>query len=697
MNIVQIEKSIFKDNIFKIKPYFHLPSNISENISLYIQSIESLIKQILPSELISSANENLTNEDLKNVFLKLNQKIPIFYTSEFLEPPFCLSFSLICFADHTHGIGRFVADLLSKWLIPGRNLAINSNRSLSFSFVFNPSQKLYVTEYFISVDDQKQLSLIKNNLTTFIEELKIILLSVSSARQIVSSKKLTYEQKSSMIKENLDSLLDKNQKTEKSAFDQMHNFMVKLSHEKKLSEIKENLAFLMHKRPVNINREIFDSIHSLSLLFKGNFSIDRSEKHISRIISYQYLFKKSLKQILSSINTKKRHIYLKLLQTNNLIKKNRSLGILIVMNLLQENEYFEKGYIIDAISLLIKDFKFVEGSYVVDYRDDKMISFYLEIDKLNAHNFSKDEIKCIRDKLHLELKHKMLNVVHPIFLPRNEEEILRNIIVLSKQLRYVKDIPQVIISYDKQTQNEISFNIILLRLLKKNTLPLKEIFLNSNSQSKYIEDEVKTVGKLKNKYLKEVNIFRLSIKKFPFLRRDYSLDLRKARLFIADELKKAIKDYRDFNGGMIAKQCEALDELKESFSNLKKHQEFYLENFFYSIRPGIMQTILDTSILKNFYLILMDLVSQNLNEKKYFFKTISFKKHFFIFIGSTSSKFKEEIIYLVNKIKLSSFELTSSSFNTNDVFTLNYILQSDDEKKKRILLNTINEAINHVF
>jgi hypothetical protein len=697
MSILQLEKSIYKENIFKIKPHFHLPSNLSENISLFISSMESLINQIIPKDLLENIDENLNDKDIKNIFIKLNQQIPIFYTSEFLKPPFCLSFSLICFAEHTHGIGRFVADLLSKWLMPGRSLAINSNRSLSFSFVFNPSKKLYVTEYFISVDEQKQLELIKNNLNPFIEELKVILLSVSSARQIISLQKLTNEQKSLMIKENLDSLLDKNPKNEKSAFDQMHNFMVKLSHEKKISEIKENLAYLMHKKPVNINRDIFDSIHSLSLLFKGSFSIDRSPKHISRIISYQYLFKKSLKQVLSSINTKKRHIYLKLLQTKNSVKKNRSLGILIVMNLLQENEHFEKDYILDAISLLIKDFKFVEGSYVVDYRDDKMISFYLEIDKLNSYNFSKDEIASIRDKLHLELKHKMLNVVHPIFLPRNEEEVLRNIIVLSKQLRYVKDIPQVIISFDKQTQNEISFNIILLRLLKKNTLSLKEKFLNSNSKTKFIEDEVKIVGKLKNKYLKEVNIFRLSIKKFPFLRRDYSLDLRKARLFVANELKKAIKDYRDFNGGMIAKQCEALDELKKSFSNLRNHQEFYLENFFYSIRPGIMQTILDTSILKNFYLILMDLVSQNLNEKKYFIKTTSFKKHFFIIIGSTSSNFKEEIIYLVNKIKLASFELSSSSFNTNDVFTLGYILQSDDEKKKKIILDTINEAISHVF
>ncbi|NGX56047.1 MAG: hypothetical protein K1060chlam5_00281 [Candidatus Anoxychlamydiales bacterium] len=696
MTVYKLEKEIYKNDIFKIKPYFHLPSNyIPKNIDLFIESIESLLFEILPKDFIE--HKNLSKDDLKNIFLKLNQSIPLFYTSEFKNPPFCLSFSLLCSADHTHGIGRFIGDLLSKWLMPGRSLAINSHRSLMFSFIHNPNKNLYISEYFISVDDTKQLNLLKNNLSSFIEELKIILLSVYNARQIVSTQKLSQKQKSIMIQENLDSLLDKNQKAGNSAFDQMHNFMVKLSHEKKLSEIKENLAYLMNKKPINIDRDIFDSIHNVSLLFKGSFSDERSPKHISRIISYQYLFKKSLKQVLSSIKTQKRHIYLKLLQTKYANKESTTLGILIVMNLLHENEHFEKGYILDALSGLIKDYVYVDGSYVIDYRDDKMLSFYLEIDKLNAKRFQKDEINDIRDKLHLELKYKMLNVVHPIFLPRNEEEVLRNIIVLSKQLKYVKDIPQVIISYDKQTQKEISFNIILLRLIKKNTTSLKEAFSNSIIKSKYFEDEVKIVGKLKNKYPKEANIFRLNIKKFPFLRRDYSLDLRKARLFIVNELKRSIKDFRDFNGGMISKQCESLDDLKASFCKLKKHQEFYLENFFYSLRPGIMQTILDTSILKNFYLLLMDLISQSLSEKKCTIKTLNFKKHYFIIIGSSSSKFKEEVIYLVNKIKLSSFELTSASFNTNDVFTLGYILQSEDEKKKKLLHDTITEAISHVF
>ena len=696
MTVYKLEKEIYKNDIFKIKPYFHLPSNyIPKNIDLFIESIESLLFEILPKDFIE--HKNLSKDDLKNIFLKLNQSIPLFYTSEFKNPPFCLSFSLLCSADHTHGIGRFIGDLLSKWLMPGRSLAINSHRSLMFSFIHNPNKNLYISEYFISVDDTKQLNLLKNNLSSFIEELKIILLSVYNARQIVSTQKLSQKQKSIMIQENLDSLLDKNQKAGNSAFDQMHNFMVKLSHEKKLSEIKENLAYLMNKKPINIDRDIFDSIHNVSLVFKGSFSDERSPKHISRIISYQYLFKKSLKQVLSSIKTQKRHIYLKLLQTKYANKESTTLGILIVMNLLHENEHFEKGYILDALSGLIKDYVYVDGSYVIDYRDDKMLSFYLEIDKLNAKRFQKDEINDIRDKLHLELKYKMLNVVHPIFLPRNEEEVLRNIIVLSKQLKYVKDIPQVIISYDKQTQKEISFNIILLRLIKKNTTSLKEAFSNSIIKSKYFEDEVKIVGKLKNKYPKEANIFRLNIKKFPFLRRDYSLDLRKARLFIVNELKRSIKDFRDFNGGMISKQCESLDDLKASFCKLKKHQEFYLENFFYSLRPGIMQTILDTSILKNFYLLLMDLISQSLSEKKCTIKTLNFKKHYFIIIGSSSSKFKEEVIYLVNKIKLSSFELTSASFNTNDVFTLGYILQSEDEKKKKLLHDTITEAISHVF
>ena len=54
----------------------------------------------------------------------------------------------------------------------------------------------------------------------------------------------------------------------------------------------------------------------------------------------------------------------------------------------------------------------------------------------------------------------------PVFMPRNEEEIMRNIVSLSDQIKYLRDIPQVFITFDEQTTANLFFTIIMVRLLK---------------------------------------------------------------------------------------------------------------------------------------------------------------------------------------------------------------------------------------
>lgn len=680
-----IEKQNIEDDLFKIEPLFYLPPNYNpSHLELYIQSMEKLVQEIILD------NDSKIDFDKKNLFLSLNQNLPLIKHSSLLKPPFCFTLSVLCLSDFTHGVGRFIPDLMNKWLIPGKPLAINGQRSLEFKFKKYPSKSYYIAQYFINITQEKELSLIKRNIAAFINEIKLIILAVQHARHIISIKRLSLEQKSIMIEDNISSLFDRDIK-ENSAFDQMKDFIFKLSQEKKLSQIKENIAYLMHKRPNTFDRDVFDSVHNVSLLFRGNFTALREEKHVSRIISLQYLFKKSIQQIVSGSSNKKRIIHLKLLKTNLQNSKNPILGILICMNLLHEKEYFEKSFILDGISHLIKDFRYVENSYIVDHRDEKLLSFYIEIERENS-DFSLSEIKELKTRLKEEFKERMKSVINPIFLPRNEEEILRNIIVLSKQIRYVKDLPQVIIAYDKQTQKNVSFNVILLRLIKKNTSSIKDLFSYSQTFLKFYLDESKIVGVLKKKYPKEANIFRVSLNKFSFLRRDYSLDLRKARQAVAKELTKVIGEYRDFNGGMLIKQCEALEALKKLMPHLKKSNEFLLENFFYSIRPGIMQSILDQEIFKKFFLMFSSIIKQIKNQN-YLIETKKDEKYFFVMIATPFKKHKEEIILAINKLKFKSFELISSSLDTNEIRTLGYILREDNEEERSLFHKTITSIL----
>ncbi|MBN2479077.1 MAG: hypothetical protein JXA94_02500 [Parachlamydiales bacterium] len=679
------KKKLFsQEELLKIQPEFFMPPNYDfSHLESYFSSIQNLINETIPKSFFDNKN------DAKKFFLNLNKSLPLFHFSDFKNPPFLFTFSFLCFADFTHGVGRFTSDMISKWLTIGKPIPINGQRSLEFKFKLFPKRGYFIAQYFINIQTTKDLNLIKKNITSFTEELKLIILSVQHARHINSISKLSDEQKSLLIQENIFSLLDKSSK-KVSAFEQMEDFIFKISEEKKLTDIKNNLAYLMQQKPNIYDRAIFDSLHNVSMLFKSSFTGSRSTKHVSRIIALLYLFKKSILNSLTNSNVKKRVVNLKLLTTNHQTLKKKVLGILIVMNLLHENEYFEKRFILESISHLIKDFKYVEDSYIVDHRDDKLLSFYLEIEKTKEdEDFTTNEIYQLKSKLPDEFKGRMKKVLNPIFLPRNEEEILRNIIVLSKQLRYVKDIPQVIITYEKQTEKEVSFNVILLRLIKEGSISIKNLFSYSKSFLTFSLDESKIVGILKKKYPKEANIFKISLNKFLFLRRDYSLDLRKARLAVASELMQVLGEFRDFNGGMLNKQTEALEQIKKIMVNLKKSEEFLLENFFYSIRPGIMQSILESLVLKKFFSMFLNIIKQNVSQKKCLYETQMEEGYFFIMIATNNKAVIDDIIMSVNKLKIKSFELISSSLDYHEVKTLGYILRENDNEKIKIFKNAV--------
>jgi hypothetical protein len=658
-------------DLFKIEPTFEYPKNYFET---YIKSIKELLESILP-------------KDFFNTFNSFYQILPFIYHSELKnDPPSCFSLIILCSAENNYGAEKFIADMISRWLIPGKQTIIDSQHSITFNFANLSKKPLLLIEYFINVTNENDILLIKKNLDSFIKEIKLILLAVNHAKNISSVTRPSRESTSS--KANLIYILNQSQGTK--TFDQMQEFLTNISSEKKLSEIRSNIAYLMNKKPKTFDKEIFDSVHNVSLIFRGNFTSLRDPKHVSRIISLQYLFKKNLLQV--SEDSKTRLLYIKFLKTKLVSPNKKVLGILIMMNLLSENERLEKSHIIDSINSCIRHIEIVPNSYISDHRDDKILSFYLEIEKIDD-DFSIEELKKLKIRLPQEIKTRLENTINPIFLPRNEEEVLRNIILLSKQLNYVKDIPQVIISYEKQIGKEISFTIILLRILKSDSIPLKELFTYSKTFLKFSHEEVKTVGLLKKKYAKEANIFRLSLNKAPFLRSDFSLDLQKARQAIASELAKVVGEFRDYNGGMISKQSKSLENLKGLFVNLEKKEELLLENFFYSIRPGIMQSTMNEKSLRVLFLMFLEGLKYDFTKHPFLIITNPSKKDYFLIAASPSTNKINDVISAINKIKIPSMDLLSSSLEMNEIKIIGFIYKSEDENNKNIFYNNILNAL----
>ncbi|HSX10907.1 MAG TPA: hypothetical protein VLF94_04240, partial [Chlamydiales bacterium] len=177
-----------------------------------------------------------------------------------------------------------------------------------------------------------------------------------------------------------------------------------------------------------------------------------------------------------------------------------------------------------------------------------------------------DLISDLKEKLPCEFLRQAENVVHPIFMPRNEEELIRNLIVLATQIKYVRDLPQVSIHYEKQTDVDLNFTVIIARLLKGNIEPLRKLL--DKSALKMDIDDVRIMGYLKQKYAKEAAIVRVTVDKKRFFRPDYSVDLLRARQKIVSQLNQCLGEFRDFNGGMILKQDESLGQLRQELGKL---------------------------------------------------------------------------------------------------------------------------------
>ncbi len=680
-----------------IRPVFNQIYSGNLNFEPYISFVEGILKEMMDEEVLAPLIEVNDSASARGALIQLNQDLPYFHCNLPEKAPSALAFTLLCTASFTHGVGRYVSDCLSRWLIPGKFFPLPAVHSLSFQFLADPEQNFFVHQVILQLENDHELSVIKNNLPSLIKEMRLNILAVKHARNIMTIKKLSHEQKSAIIQENIETIIDRPSKEfDTTIYDHMQHFLLKLSAEEKIGQIKDTFATFIEQNPNIFDRDIYTEIKHFVLLFREPFTGVRLLRHVGRIISYQYIYRKILQKQLKTA-PKERHLLIKLLKTQlHLPKTIKSVvGILIGLNVLSDHERFGKLHILTALEHSLPAIKIVKDSFVADQRNhDKVRLFYLEIEKEDNSAFNLDDIKNLRKKLGHELKGQFENVIHPVFMPRNDEEILRNILLLANQLKYVKDIPQVVISFDAQSEEDISFTIILLRLLQPSkAVLLKEELEKSHTFLKFHDFEIKHVGHLRNKYIKEANVFKVHLNKKTFLRKDYSLDLFKARQAVYSELSSIIGEMRDFNGGILSKQHEIFHELKQLLLEDGHKDDFLLESFFYSINPPLMRSIFSPSILKSIFLMLVECEKHSFKGDIYKVSHKLEENYLLVVIGSENGTFKEKVLSSIGTLKIPSSHLASAFVDVYEVSCLGFIVRPADEPGIRLFLEKIHEAL----
>lgn len=636
-------------------------SNNNESIyneSLYLESIKNLVNKVLPDIFFeSNAEDNILISKKKNL---LNELLPIVKWSEidqFNQDSKRLSVILLC--KQKKGAGNFFYELISRWLLPKNNLPVDIFFMADFSF--SDIEELFsVAQIVLEILPEHDFTEILKNKRTLETEIRLGVVSDFHANRIMQFKGLSYDKKTIMI--------------------------------------QEKIASLMQSRSKDFGQTIFSDMQQFLITCSDKFKIQRDYHHISRIISILFLMKKVLLTKIKEIPNK-RHVNLKFLKTKIFSESGDKevLGVIVGLNFVKEHELFEKEHLMKAITIFVPEAIEVEGSFFLDKNPSLPIqTIYLEVEKSSKKDFTFDEIKSLKQDLPFEIKSHVEHLTHKLFMPRNEEEVVKNILILSRQLRFVNDIPQVIINFDEQIGFDLSFTIILLRILKVKTSSVMDLFKQVKTDSRFIPDRVKKVGILRRKYLREANVFKLLISSQNYIRKDHSVDLSCARMDIISDLNKVFGEVRDYNGGMIYKQNEVLSYLKNSLSQIVGYNEILLEKFFYAIRPVEMAVIIPSYSLKSMFLMLFNAIKREETRIKrhsdYLFKKEVNAVHAIIPIYDSLRK--KQVKEAISKYYLLSSDFISFDLFFNDINYLGYIFNCEDDIRQKNFLRVVQQALD---
>ncbi len=596
----------------------------------------------------------------------------------------------------SNGTGRFLLDNIDRWVFPGANPGILTTRSLDFVFTVDRSLPYFIYEITAAVLTPAEQALLQKILPRLAAEMRLIIQAVFDCRKVVSRHSLSSEEKKRLITGAVESLLHRPQKEfDINVFDQMQHLYAKLSAERNTAEMARAVLPMIKFSPLLFDPDIFYEIQKFVLLFRETFTAPRTPQHLSRIICFQYLFTQKIHADLES-DPSSRYFYLKLAPAT--IQEREGvvpvLGIGIAMNQLSSHELFDESHILSGITSLVCGVETVPGSFLSELRNQKVRLCYIEIRRSDRLAFTAQQIQGLKKKLARDLKHRVQNLVHPLFIPRNEEEILRRILILSQELRYVKDLPQAMILFENQSETEIRFTIIWLRIASNGLPPLEEACRHSRTLS-FSGWGRRPAGRLRKRYQKEACVFTATLDKTPFFREDRSLDLNHARQAVVLELTELFGPFRDYNGGILLKQQQILEELKKILGPVASRHQLLLENFFYSLQPTIQQSLISPSILARLFLLLLSSFEQAAEGRDYQLEHAEEPSGSLLAAASLSASTSErkKIAEQLNRLG-SSMNLYYSTLEHRGVVCCALIQMESSQNEQQHLLEKVQQIIS---
>ncbi len=381
-----------------------------------------------------------------------------------------------------------------------------------------------------------------------------------------------------------------------------------LSTDGKILELRHELITEAREFLKRSSNDLLEELQRFLLATEKEFLRLRSLEHITKIVRTHFWLRKNTvtPKKAGAAQSTLRHILIRAF--SSLIKypfgEREVVSLVIFVSYLDDYERLKSSHIIEAIQDIFPEAAIVpESFYSYWYPHDKACSLYLEIEKKDAQVFSGEEIQKIKDTLNESLHKAIEPVVSRIDIPINEEEHLRNILLLSQELKGRRDKPQVVLQFIKQHTMTLEFSVTLMKVGNEgDIIDIEKIAWPQASEYLHIiPTSSSTVGYIRGKYPKQVISCSVHCAKKPFSRPNKTIDYIRSREYIITSLEHIFGPLRDVNGGLIGKQKKFLSEVKGKLSSEEIHESELVESLFLNMSSSIVRSLLSPDSILSLY------------------------------------------------------------------------------------------------
>ncbi len=377
--------------------------------------------------------------------------------------------------------------------------------------------------------------------------------------------------------------------------------------------------------------------------------------------------------------------------------RKRVLGCLIAAYWQDRFEVLDEEYIFQALQKLLPTADIIRDSlYFHSTKHEKIKMLYFEIEKKGEEVFSVRDRALILHDLQDRLQQGFPKLYPSIFMRRNEEEIYKNILTLSQQLQSPFDLPQVIISFESQAQEDVSFLVILVSVSTKDLLSIENYFGRLAESFVFEHERTQIVRYLEERYPVQAHLFRLRIPRdFSLLRSDGSLNFYLARQKVAALIEQAVGEFRDFNGGLLVKQSELLFAFRERFKELTESETELLEDFFYAITPLEKQATLNLDVLTRLFQLFLEGIKKPWGkETSYFFNVQADERHTYLAVRVKEKGLLDQIASLFSKFQLRNLDITTIPLESRHGYTFSCLIQHAQQPETESLLHEVRGILH---